>query len=113
MDRLNDRIGLARDLLALSQTMLEMAQAGRWDALEGLDKQRGHIIAVLFADVEPGDMDDDHLISMLHEARICGDTLLALVAQERDRFGRELRDMRNARKAELIYANVLDEAVLE
>jgi len=109
MNKFSDRIGLAKELVVLSKSMLEMAQMEQWDGLKGLEKQREHIIAALFADAEPGELDDDQLISMLREAHSCGDAVLALVVQERDRLGRELRDLRNARKAESVYAKVLDE----
>lgn len=109
MNKPIDKQQLADDLLHLSEVMLSAAQAARWEEMERMEEQRKQMLALLFADAEPISRDFARLASVLRDVQVVGEALMELVACERDRAGQELLNLRNARKAEAIYAMALDE----
>jgi hypothetical protein len=102
-----DRKRLADEVLAITQEMRAAAGENLWDELAGMEEERERLVAALFADLEPGSLATEEWVAVLHEASTHNETLVKMAASQRDRLARELLALRNARKAESVYARAM------
>jgi hypothetical protein len=100
-----DRVGLAEEILTLSQAMLVAYADERLEDLPDLQRNRETLIAALFADINPGELGDLRWVDIIRDVQSVNDQLVELISEKRDRLGHELNAFRHARKAESAYVS--------
>jgi len=96
----------ANQLLALSQTMLEHANAGRWDDVVTVSNERDALIQDMASLEQPSDPQlNADMIKLLKDVLNINQKLEDLGNVELDRCAKDLKDVAKSKKGALAYIN--------
>ena len=91
-------------LRSLSAELLELAQAGQWDAVTELESQRRAVLETLFQTAPPADLALQ--LESAARATLASDArLLELAQAERDQLSEHLKSLGQGRRAVQAYQN--------
>ena len=104
MDRQQDQADVVypHDIVGQSQAMLQAAQAGNWEDVDGLERQRHASIQKLFAQ-NPLDAAPDDIIVAIQHIQDIDKEIAALAIAEKKSVLEQLKAFKNSRQAHKAY----------
>jgi hypothetical protein len=97
--------GALRQLMHYTERMLAAAQAGNWDLIDELEKQRSAQLKTCLSGT-PGNANGNEMAADLSALIVLNDRLVASVAQERSTVLEHSQSLRKARSASSNYAHI-------